>query len=147
MPEESLLAPEVAAGMQQLQCLDDAIAFRLARLAQPCADCSPGSPCHDHASDHGLIGDYRRRHGRILAEVLAGVDPAEVARAMREHDGTPPTVLALSLVLAARLRELAAAGPVVTRLDGGPVVFELDGGRLAEHPLPSDPSPGILENP
>jgi hypothetical protein len=58
---------------------------------------------------------------------------------MRHGDGLPPTVLALSMLMRARLRELAADGPaVVVRLDGGLVVLELDGEMLAEHPLAAD---------
>ena len=67
--------------------------------------------------------------------VLAGLDPAEVDRAGRRGDGLPPTVIALSAAIGARLRELAADGPFVTELDGSPVVIELDGPLLVEHPL------------
>ena len=63
------------------------------------------------------------------------MDPGEVDRAMQQGDGTPPTVIALSMAIMARLRELTADGPVVTQLDGCPVILELDGPVLIEHPL------------
>jgi hypothetical protein len=124
MTTVSLLAPEVAACIRELQTLDDALAYRLGRLAQPCPPCPPGRHCPDHAGDHGLIADYRRRHG-----------PARVDEVMRTGDGTPPTALALGLTAEARLRELAADGPVLTRADLGSVLFSLEDGLLIEHPL------------
>jgi hypothetical protein len=42
-PAVALLTPEVSALMRQLQCLDDAIGFRLHRLSLPCAHCLHGS--------------------------------------------------------------------------------------------------------
>ena len=48
---------------QQLQALDDAIAWRRARIAAPCPDCEPrpdGRRCDDHACDLDLIVAYRR---------------------------------------------------------------------------------------
>jgi hypothetical protein len=46
---------------QQLQALDDAIAWRRARIAAPCPDCEPGPDsrrCDDHACDVDLIVAY-----------------------------------------------------------------------------------------
>jgi hypothetical protein len=43
---------------QRLQALDDAIAYRRARVAVPCPDCDPapaGRRCDDHACDMMLI--------------------------------------------------------------------------------------------
>jgi hypothetical protein len=134
-PSVSLLNPEISARLQTLQSLDDAIAFRLNRLGSPCEDCTPDERCVDHAHDEGLIAGYRERHGSVLTEVFAGMDPEEVDQATRQGDGTPPTVIALSLAISARLRELAADGPFMTELDAGPVVIELDGPLLVEHPL------------
>ncbi|HUZ24330.1 MAG TPA: hypothetical protein VMV07_11275 [Streptosporangiaceae bacterium] len=80
----------------------------------------------DHAHDARLISGYRERHGSVLTEVFAGMNPEEVDQATRQGDGIPPTVIALSVAISARLRELAADGPVV---------IELDGPVLVEHPL------------
>jgi hypothetical protein len=51
-----------AALCQHLQALDDAVAFRHARVAAPCADCAaaPGGWCEDHSRDVELISDYTR---------------------------------------------------------------------------------------
>ena len=49
------------ARFQQLQALEDAIAYRQARLAAPCPDCGPaetGRRCDDHACDAHLIASY-----------------------------------------------------------------------------------------
>jgi hypothetical protein len=59
---------------QELQGLDDAIAFRLARLAQPCPDCGlTEDRCDDHSCDVALLAGYRQRavallkHGSLTA--------------------------------------------------------------------------------
>jgi hypothetical protein len=131
----SLLDPETSARLLTLQSLDDAMTFRLTRLGSPCDGCTPDERCIDHAHDEGLIAGYQERHGSVITELFAGMDPAEVDRATQQGDGTPPTVIALSLAISARLRELAADGPFVTEFDGRPVVIELDGPLLVEHPL------------
>lgn len=46
---------------QRLQALEDAIAYRRARLSAPCAECEaagPGRKCLDHARDADLIAEY-----------------------------------------------------------------------------------------
>jgi hypothetical protein len=46
---------------QQLQALEDAIAYRRARAAAPCPDCTAdGRRCDDHACDLHLIADYQQ---------------------------------------------------------------------------------------
>jgi hypothetical protein len=48
---------------QQLQALDDAIAWRRARIEAPCPACEPGPDgrrCDDHACDLDLIADYQQ---------------------------------------------------------------------------------------
>ena len=48
---------------QQLQALDDAIAWRRARITAPCPDCQPGPDgprCDDHACDLDLIAAYKQ---------------------------------------------------------------------------------------
>jgi len=54
---------------QRLQALEDAIKWRRARAAAPCADCqsAPDGPCDDHGRDAGLIADYERTARRLLA--------------------------------------------------------------------------------
>jgi hypothetical protein len=137
MDELPRLAAETSVALHHLQGLDDAIAFRSARLAGRCADCPPGGRCADHASDERLIAAYRQRHAAALREFLARFDPGDVSRVMTGSDGTPPTVLACALAMSSRLRELAADGPVLARLGGAPVIIELDGGQLIEYPLTS----------
>lgn len=46
---------------QRNQAFEDAIAFRRARLARPCADCDAAGPgrCDDHGRDVGLIAGYQ----------------------------------------------------------------------------------------
>jgi hypothetical protein len=60
------------ASFQRLQALDDAIAYRRARVAAPCPDCGPGPGghrCDDHARDLMLIADYHRAAQVIVAEI------------------------------------------------------------------------------
>jgi hypothetical protein len=47
---------------QRMQALEDAIAYRHARVAAPCPACQPalGSRCDDHGRDLDLIGEYER---------------------------------------------------------------------------------------
>ena len=46
----------------------------------------------------------------------------------------PATAGALSVLTLARLRELAADGPVAVELDGRQVMIELDGRNVVEYP-------------
>jgi hypothetical protein len=50
--------PAERACFLRLQALEDAIAYRLARLAAPCPGCGP-QHCDDHAVDVTLIAAYR----------------------------------------------------------------------------------------
>lgn len=53
---------------QQLQALEDAIAYRRARAAAPCPDCTASShTCDDHACDLQLIAAYQQT---ALATIL-----------------------------------------------------------------------------
>jgi hypothetical protein len=47
---------------QRMQALEDAIAYRNARIATPCPNCqpAPGPRCDDHGCDLDLIGEYQR---------------------------------------------------------------------------------------
>jgi hypothetical protein len=57
----------VQAECQPLQALEDAIAYRRARVTAPCPDCAArGQMCDDHACDLDLIAAYRRTAIAIL---------------------------------------------------------------------------------
>ena len=57
----------VQADCQRLQALEDAIAYRRARVTAPCPDCTASGPkCDDHACDLNLIAAYRRTAIAIL---------------------------------------------------------------------------------
>lgn len=43
---------------RRLQALDDAIAYRRARLTRPCPDCRDSTRCDDHACDLALLAGY-----------------------------------------------------------------------------------------
>jgi hypothetical protein len=54
---------------QHLQALQDAIAYRRARVIAPCPDCTAsGHRCDDHACDLDLIADYQQTAIAILDE-------------------------------------------------------------------------------
>jgi hypothetical protein len=82
------------ARFQQLQALEDAIAYRRARLAVPCPDCGPaetGRKCDDHACDVDLIACYwqtaRTAHRELSAstrERRAGTAHAAVKALVRD---------------------------------------------------------------
>jgi hypothetical protein len=57
----------VQAECQQLQALEDAIAYRRARVTAPCPDCAARDQmCDDHACDLNLIVAYQRTAIAIL---------------------------------------------------------------------------------
>jgi hypothetical protein len=57
----------VQAECQRLQALEDAIAYRRARVSAPCPDCTASGPmCDDHACDLNLIAIYQRTAIAIL---------------------------------------------------------------------------------
>ena len=57
----------VQAECQRLQALEDAIAYRRARVSAPCPDCAASGPmCDDHACDLNLIAAYQRTAIAIL---------------------------------------------------------------------------------
>lgn len=63
---------------QELQGLDDAIAFRRARLAQPCPDCALAEErCDDHACDVTLIAGYRQLATALLARTPLAAPPLQ----------------------------------------------------------------------
>ena len=70
---------------RELQALEDAVNYRLARLAVPCPRCEPGAVggwCDEHACDVALIAGYLH---------AAEVTMAELARMTegRKEDGRP----------------------------------------------------------
>lgn len=131
----TVLDPEMAEKIGMLQVLDDAIAFRLGRLNVPCPACRPGARCAEHRRDEELVTSYTDRYAAAFSGALDGMDPADVKVMFRPGDGTPPTVSAVGAALMARLRDLAATGPVILELDGRTVLIEQDGPVLVEHPL------------
>lgn len=70
------LAPAGRARFQHLQALQDAIAYRTARLATPCPNCGP-QRCDDHATDTVLIAAYRLTAITLAAQATT---PAAGAR-------------------------------------------------------------------
>ncbi len=58
------------ARFQHLQAVEDAIAYRRARVAAPCADCGQvpgGGRCDDHACDLDLMAAYELTARAIIA--------------------------------------------------------------------------------
>jgi hypothetical protein len=65
-------AVSTTTSFQRLQALDDAIAYRRARVAAPCPDCGlgpGGHRCDDHACDMTLIAAYHRAAHAAVAEI------------------------------------------------------------------------------
>lgn len=64
---------ELAAQLGQLQELDDALAYRLSRIAVPCPDCEAAGEgrCDDHARDLDLIEAYRKAHAAASSRMSA----------------------------------------------------------------------------
>jgi hypothetical protein len=133
--------PGVLAGLAIMQALDDAIAFRRARLDVTCAGCAPAQPCPDHAADARLIASYQQRHHAAYLQACAALslDPAGAAG---DGDTQALTAWAVGAALAARLRERAAAGPVLEDLGDGPAVYVLVGDDLVEYPV-ADAADGL----
>jgi hypothetical protein len=66
--DDGPVPPAARARCQHLQALEDAIKFRRARAAAPCADCqsAPEGSCDDHGRDAGLIANYERTARQLL---------------------------------------------------------------------------------
>jgi hypothetical protein len=63
------ITPTVQADCQRLQALEDAIAYRRARVTVPCPDCAASDQkCDDHACDLNLIAAYQRTAIAILCD-------------------------------------------------------------------------------
>ena len=57
---------------RELQALEDAVNYRLARLMAPCPECGPGpagNRCDEHACDVDLIAGYLEAAQSIMAEL------------------------------------------------------------------------------
>jgi hypothetical protein len=128
---------EVSAGLAIMQALDDAIAFRQDRLSAPCAGCAPAGPCPDHAADARLVTSYQQRHRAAYLQACAvlSLDPAAAVAAAGDGDTQTLTAWAVGASLVSRLRERAAAGPVLEDLGDGPAVYVLTGDDLVEYPV------------
>lgn len=69
---------------RELQALEDAVNYRLARLAVPCVRCKPaaaGGRCDEHACDVALIAGYLQAAEDTMAAL------AELAQDMRKDGG------------------------------------------------------------
>jgi hypothetical protein len=69
---------------QRLQALEDAIAYRQARVTAPCSDCgsaASGDRCDEHACDLNLIAAYQRTASVVCSWLDAR--HAEIARTRR----------------------------------------------------------------
>ena len=69
---------------RQLQALEDAVNYRMARLAVPCGRCKPtaaGGRCDDHACDVALIAGYLQAAEDTMTAL------AELTQDMRKDGG------------------------------------------------------------
>jgi hypothetical protein len=63
---------------QHLQALQDAIAYRRARVTAPCPDCTAiGHRCDDHACDLDLIADYQQAAIAAIRDVPSRIDASQ----------------------------------------------------------------------
>lgn len=115
-----LLDRKVSAAIGTLQSLDDAIAFRLGRLNQPCQDCAEDEKCAVHSYDERLVVRYQARYAAAFCDAIAGMDSHKVGQIIERGDGIPQTAAVRSTAILTRVLETAADGPVVTELDGRP---------------------------
>jgi hypothetical protein len=67
---------------QRLQALEDAIAYRRARVSGPCPDCAAsGHACDDHACDLQLIAAYQQTAIAAILDVSRRIDAG-----LADHD-------------------------------------------------------------
>jgi hypothetical protein len=67
---------------RQLQALEDAVNYRLARLAVPCTGCGTaeaGGRCDEHACDVALIAGYLQAAETTMTQL------ARLTQEMRDH--------------------------------------------------------------
>ena len=73
-------SPAVTALFRRLQALEDAIAFRRARVSARCGDCDRArGRCDDHACDLMLIAGYERDARELSAAIGQHIDGGSVA--------------------------------------------------------------------
>lgn len=77
------VGPELQRRLRGVQALEDAIAFRLVRLAMPCLECEDAEDgkCDDHACDVLLVEGYRQMFEAAedgLAAVPVSSGPPEI---------------------------------------------------------------------
>ena len=75
-------APGPGSQTQHLQALEDALKFRRARVAAPCADCTIaiGGKCDDHGRDTGLITEYEQTARQLLKGAQGATPPPRRAQ-------------------------------------------------------------------
>lgn len=110
-----VLDPDLSAAIATMQSLDDAIAFRLGRLDQPCPDCIPERRCTAHSYDERLVERYQARYAATFSHALARLDPDAVVQVMQP--GVRPATALLATAILKRLQEAAADGAVVTEME------------------------------
>ena len=110
-----VLDPDMSAALGTLQSLDDAIAFRLGRLDQPCPDCVPQRRCMVHSYDERLVERYQARYAAAFSDALARLQPDAIVQVIRP--GVRPATALLATAVLTRLHEAAADGSVVTEME------------------------------
>jgi hypothetical protein len=138
------LDPDAVAGVVMCQLIEDAIEYRRGRAAGPCAACDPaaGGWCADHADDLVVIGGYQARYEEAYRAAVACLDPADVRLVMGD-DCLDRTAGLHGVVMLCRMREIAAAGPVLMNLEGRDVLIEADGDRIGVYPLEPPRAPEV----
>jgi hypothetical protein len=74
---------------QHLQALEDAIAYRRARVTAPCSDCTAkGCLCDDHACDLNLIAAYQQTATATILDLSSQIQASrpDGSRAGRGND-------------------------------------------------------------
>jgi hypothetical protein len=79
---------------QQLQALEDAIAYRRARVTAPCPDCTASDrTCDDHACDLNLIADYQQTAMAAILDVPSRIDAIQPGGSPLAAPGNDPAGL------------------------------------------------------
>jgi hypothetical protein len=79
---------------QHLQALEDAIAYRQARVTAPCPDCTAsGHRCDDHACDLNLIAAYQQTAMSAIRDVPSRIDASQPGDSPLAAPGDDPAGL------------------------------------------------------
>ncbi len=79
---------------QHLQALEDAIAYRQARVTAPCPDCTAsGHRCDDHACDLNLIDAYQQTAMAAIRDVPSRIDASQPGDSPLAAPGDDPAGL------------------------------------------------------